>query len=50
VSLAMTRFPGAARHEVVRCRPGIVTVFDDPGSAVRRCALHWIRETKKSTQ
>jgi hypothetical protein len=38
--------PGAAQHEVVRCRPGIVTVRGDPGSAVHRSALHRIRDTR----
>ena len=41
-------FPGAAQHEVVRCRPGIVTYsefFTIPGLAVHRFALHRIRET-----
>src|SRR5262245_35923750 len=37
--------PGAAQHEVVRCRPGTVTVCGGPGSAVHRstsfrAALH----------
>ena len=28
------RVPGAAQHEVMRCRPGIVRVFGGPGSAM----------------
>jgi hypothetical protein len=43
-------FPGAAQHEVMRCRTGIVAhsalISDDPGSAVHRCALHRVRETR----
>jgi len=45
------RFPGAAQHEVVRCRPGIVTnsefsaIPDQRCTASLRCALHRIRET-----
>src|SRR3984893_15986307 len=31
-----SRVPGAAQHEVVRCRPGTVPVRGDPGSAVHR--------------
>ena len=31
-----SRVPGAAQHEVVRCRPGTVSVCGGPGSAVRR--------------
>ena len=31
-----SRIPGAAQHEVVRCRPGTVSVCGGPGSAVRR--------------
>ncbi len=30
---------------MVRCRPGIVPVYDGPGSAVHRFALHRIRDT-----
>jgi len=32
------RVPGAAQHEVVRCRPGTVPVCGDPGSAAHRSA------------
>jgi hypothetical protein len=50
------RFPGAARHAVLRCRTGIVTnseslqrykrqARDDPGSAVHHFVLHRVRET-----
>src|SRR6185312_15452391 len=31
--------PGAAQHEVMRCRTGTVSLFGGPGSAVHRCAL-----------
>ena len=34
-----SRVPGAAQHEVVRCRPGTVPVRGGPGSAVHRSAL-----------
>jgi hypothetical protein len=30
--------PGAAQHEAVRCRPGIVTVRGGPGSAMHHFA------------
>jgi hypothetical protein len=42
-----SRVPGAAQHEVMRCRPGTVTrrTLGDPGSAVHRFALHRIRDT-----
>jgi hypothetical protein len=33
----------------MRCRPGIVTNYErfgGPGSAVHRCALHRVRDTK----
>jgi hypothetical protein len=50
------RFPGAAQHDAQRSgapqtrdrykRSAMkCPVFDDPGSAVHRCALHRIRET-----
>src|SRR5205823_13735453 len=32
------RVPGAAQHEVMRCRPETVPVCDGPGSAVHRSA------------
>src|SRR5262249_8786884 len=34
----VTRVPGAAQHEVVRCRPGTVPVCGGPGSATHRFA------------
>ena len=40
-----SRVPGAAQHEVVRCRPGTVPICGGPGSAVQRFALHRIRDT-----
>jgi hypothetical protein len=33
-----SRIPGAAQHEVVRCRPGAVPVCGGPGSAMHRVA------------
>jgi hypothetical protein len=42
------RFPGAAQHEVMRCRPGIVTNSERetiPDQRCTACALHRIRET-----
>ena len=41
------RSPGAAQHEVVRCRPGVQNLESNlgPGSAVHRYALHRIRDT-----
>jgi len=46
------RFPGAAQHGAKR-NDALQTrdrnelgVCDDPGSAVHRCALHRIRETR----
>jgi hypothetical protein len=46
--------PGAAQHEVVRCRPGTVPVRvrGGPGSAVHRfalLALHRVRDTMWDT-
>ena len=44
-----SRVPGAAQHEVVRCRPGTVSVRGGPGSATHRfapLALHRIRDTR----
>jgi len=40
------------RSEVVRRRPGIdgFWIWDDPGSAVHRFALHRIRETAKASR
>ncbi len=35
---SFTRVPGAAQHEVVRCRPGTVSVRGGPGSAMHRFA------------
>jgi len=32
----MLRVPGAARHEVLRCRPGTVAMCGGPGLAVYR--------------
>jgi len=34
-----SRVPGAAQHEVVRCRPGTVSDRDGPGSAMQRSAV-----------
>jgi hypothetical protein len=45
----MRRFPGAAQHEVVRCRPGTVTDSKSVKVPDQRCtaiALHRIRDTK----
>jgi hypothetical protein len=42
--------PGAARHEMRRCRRGIVTncrVPDDPGPAAHHFVPHRIRETRR---
>jgi len=33
----MPRFPGAAQHEVVRCRPGIVTESECAKVSDQRC-------------
>src|SRR5262252_2955722 len=33
---SFTRVPGAAQHEVMRCRPGTVPVCGGPGSALHR--------------
>ena len=44
-----SRVPGAAQHEVVRCRPGTVAVRGGPGSAVHRSALHRVRDTRKGS-
>jgi hypothetical protein len=44
-----TRVPGAAQHEVVRCRTGTVTNWKGPGSAAHRFALHRIRD-KETTR
>src|SRR5262249_24006852 len=49
--LVVTRVPGAAQHEVVRCRPGTVTerVLGGPGSAMHHSltlALHRVRDTR----
>jgi hypothetical protein len=38
-------FPGALQHEVMQCRPGIVTVCNGPGSAVHHFVLHRVRDT-----
>ena len=38
VGLVMLRVPGAARHEMTRCRPGTALVRGGPGSAAHRYA------------
>jgi hypothetical protein len=41
--------PGAAQHAVVRCGPGTVTdagTLGGPASAVQRCTLHRVRDTR----
>jgi hypothetical protein len=39
-ALSRARVPGAAQHEVVRCRPGTVRVYGGPGSAAH--PLHFV--------
>src|ERR1700733_8658070 len=41
--------PGRSRHEVVRCRTGIVRDCNGPGSAVHRFTLHRIRDMTSSS-
>jgi hypothetical protein len=41
----MTRVPGAAQHEVVRCRPGTAKMWNGPGSAQQRFTLQRVRDT-----
>src|SRR5207244_1846239 len=46
---ARVRVPGAAQHEVVRCRPGTPVCSPrnrGPASAVHRYALHRVRDTR----
>ncbi len=46
----MVLVPGAAQRVfVVRCRPGTVTIWNGPGSAVHRCALRRARDTRSSS-
>ncbi len=48
-SMRATGVPGAAQHEVVRCRPGTAAVSGGPGSAMHHfaaLALHRVRDTR----
>jgi len=43
------RVPGAAQHEVMRCRTGTAKDrgLGGPASAVHHCALHRVRDTSE---